>query len=240
MQQFHIRTPSPVLKPHNDVLLNKRMLTAVLSDLSSRLLQYFGQQVRIVVHGGAVMVLHPRLASRQSTRDVDYNLRSFKGEWASRGVYDAGERLQACISATAIAFGLGADWMNACADVALPCPKSDAYGKQYDPIWTDAMSQTNMAINTIFSAPGLVLVGVSWSWAVALKLVRYEKYDPVDIAHILQLGRRQRGVQWTRQLLENWLVSMCSAMGYATYPSWQMEATRHKMRHAIQLANMHA
>lgn len=107
----------------------------------------------------------------------------------------------------------------------------------YDPIWTDATTPTNMAINTIFSSPGLVLVGVSWSWAVALKLVRYQKYDPLDIAQILQLGRRQRGVQWTRQVLENWLLSMCSAMGYAAYSSAQMEETRGKMRHAIQLAN---
>ena len=98
-------------------------------------------------------------------------------------------------------------------------------------------SATNMAINTIFTSPGLVLVGVSWSWAVALKLVRYQKYDPYDIAQILLLGRRQRGVQWTRQLLEDWLLNMCGAMGYTAYPSWQMEATRDKMRHAIRLAN---
>lgn len=120
LSQHTSRTSSPSPRPYNDVLLTKEILTSVLYDLSTRLLQHFRQPVRIVVHGGAVMVLHPFLASRKSTRDVDYNLRSFKNEWAQRGIYNAGERLQACIKATAVAFNLGADWMNACADVALP------------------------------------------------------------------------------------------------------------------------
>ena len=108
-----------------------------------------------------------------------------------------------------------------------------------DPIWTDAVSAQNRKINTIFSAPGLELVGVSWSWAVALKLVRYEKYDPHDIANILRLGNRQKGIRWTRQIMEEWLVNMCGAMGYRSYPSWQMETTRDRMRHAIALAQAH-
>ena len=110
------------------------------------------------------------------------------------------------------------------------------YGKPYDPITTDALSSNNLNVNTIFTSPGLVLVGVSWSWAVALKLVRYEKHDPHDIASILRLGHRQRNVKWTRALLEQWLCGMCSAMGYKAYSPWQMEATRQKMRHAIALA----
>ncbi len=110
------------------------------------------------------------------------------------------------------------------------------YGKPFDPISYDALSTNNMKMNTIFTAPGLVLVGVSWSWAVALKLVRYEKHDPHDIASILRLGHRQRNVKWTRTLLEQWLVAMCSAMGYTAYTPYQMETTRQKMRHAIALA----
>ena len=88
------------------------------ADLSQRLLLAFGQPVRLVVHGGAVMVLHRALtgSSRQHTRDVDYCHRSFVNE---RGA-DAGARLQACIAHTAKAFGFGADWMNAHPDVALP------------------------------------------------------------------------------------------------------------------------
>lgn len=108
---------------HNEVLLTRDMLHLVLNDLSQRLLYYFGTTVDIVVHGGVVMVLHPRLASRQSTRDVDYNHRSFVREWAKRGIHDADQRLKTCIAATAQAYKLGADWMNACADVALPMSK---------------------------------------------------------------------------------------------------------------------
>ena len=111
-----------------------------------------------------------------------------------------------------------------------------AYGRSHDPICSDALSANNVTLNTIFTSPGLVLVGVGWAWAVALKLVRYDKYDPHDIASILRLGQRQRNVKWTRTLLEAWLLSLCGAMGYAAYPPWQMEATRQKMRHAIALA----
>ena len=54
------------------------------------------------------------------------------------------------------------------------------YGKPFDPIYTDALSAGNLSVNTIFTSPGLVLVGVSWPWAVALKLVRYEKPGPME------------------------------------------------------------
>lgn len=91
-------------------------------------------------------------------------------------------------------------------------------------------------MNTIFTAPGLVLIGVSFSWAVALKLVRYQKHDPQDIANILRLGHRLRKVHWTRSLLESWIMSNCSPMSPSLYSPWQVEATRQKMRHAIGLA----
>ncbi|OCH92012.1 hypothetical protein OBBRIDRAFT_486551 [Obba rivulosa] len=222
-------------KEHNEVMLTRELLLVVLHHLAARILKSFGHTVRLVVHGGAVMVLHPRLASRPSTRDVDYNHRSFEVEWRNRGVHDATIRLNACIAATAKKFNLGADWMNAQADVSLPFAR-DTYGNLYDPIWTDAMTPDNVRINTIFACPGLELVGVSWSWAVALKLVRYKKHDPYDIAHILHLGQKQKGVQWTPQLLEGWLTTMCgNGMGYAAYSSTQMEGVRNKMRHAVGL-----
>ena len=108
------------MQEHNEVLLTKELLTQVLTYLSVRLYDRFRTTVRIVVHGGAVMVLHPSLSCRKSTRDVDYNHRSFVTYWAKRGVQDAGVRLSLCIEETARAFTLGADWMNAHADVALP------------------------------------------------------------------------------------------------------------------------
>lgn len=108
------------MQEHNEVLFDRALLTTILNDLSSRLLKAFGFAVRLVIHGGAVMVLHNKLNCRQNTRDVDYCHRSFVAELAKRGVHDAGDRLNACIIATAQRWGLGADWMNAHADVALP------------------------------------------------------------------------------------------------------------------------
>lgn len=62
-----------------------------------------------------------RSKQRTTTRDVDYIARSFASEWAQRySVFDANERLKQCIFETAMQFGLGADWMNSDADVALP------------------------------------------------------------------------------------------------------------------------
>lgn len=62
-----------------------------------------------------------RAKQRTTTRDIDYIARSFSSEWAQRyGVLDANDRLKQCIFETALQFGLGADWMNSDADVALP------------------------------------------------------------------------------------------------------------------------
>ena len=111
---------SPSLPERNEVLLTRDILLSALHDLSLRLQGYFPSTVRLVVHGGAIMVLHPLLACREATRDVDYLHRAFEAEWLARGLSDAGARLLTCIKATARAFNLGADWMNAAADVALP------------------------------------------------------------------------------------------------------------------------
>jgi hypothetical protein len=104
----------------NQVVLDRGRLNTVLTFLSVRLFERFRTTVRLVIHGGAVMVLHHELAGRQGTTDVDYIHRSFVTEWAKRGVPDAGERLGLCIAETARAYNLGADWMNSHADVVLP------------------------------------------------------------------------------------------------------------------------
>ena len=109
-----------LLKPVNDVPLTRTLLKQVLSDLSERLYRSFRRQVRLVVHGGAVMVLHPSFTHRDSTQDVDYIHRSFAKEYRALGFPDAEQRLRACIAETAYRFNLGADWMNDHADVALP------------------------------------------------------------------------------------------------------------------------
>jgi hypothetical protein len=88
-----------------------------------RLLKVFTRPIQLVVHGGAVMILHPTLASsttRRTTRDVDFIQRSFVVEMRKYGVFDAEARLQSCIDATAARYRLGTDWFNSHADIALP------------------------------------------------------------------------------------------------------------------------
>ena len=117
----------PPLPPHNDLELSRDMLIDILEYFSQLVAQLFaGLTIRIVVHGGACMLLHPGLHSlsqqqeqmipslprRTTTRDVDYIHRSFVAELALRGMPDAAVRLQECIRTTARYFRLGADWMN--------------------------------------------------------------------------------------------------------------------------------
>ena len=64
----------PDLKVLNDVPLTRKLVTQVLSNLSERLCCSFRRQMRLVVHGGAVMDLHPSFSHRESTQDVDYIL----------------------------------------------------------------------------------------------------------------------------------------------------------------------
>jgi hypothetical protein len=124
--------------------MNREMLIMVLTHFSTFIPSRFNNRpVRLVVHGGACMLLHPGLYNlalqqhhlltnspsnsphnpiprRTTTRDVDYIHRSFAAEWQSIGITDAAERLQSCIQSTAQHFRLGADWMNSDADIALP------------------------------------------------------------------------------------------------------------------------
>jgi hypothetical protein len=118
-------TSNAGLPEHNETLLTRDTLLMLLADLSSRILVLFHHPIRLVVHGGAAMLLHPGLyaqpgSRRRDTRDVDYIHRAFVEEWRQFGMLDAGERLQCCINATALQFNLGKDWMNAHADIALP------------------------------------------------------------------------------------------------------------------------
>src|SRR6267154_3913486 len=95
---------------HNEVQLSGKTLVDLLNDLSVLVFQEFGCQIRLFIHGGAVMILHPELStssSRRTTRDIDYIRRAFGHEWRKRGVYDAVERLQRCINAVAAKFRIG-------------------------------------------------------------------------------------------------------------------------------------
>lgn len=115
------------------------------------------QGMRLVVHGGACMLLHPGLyslskqqqqaspglVSRTKTRDVDYIHRGFMAEYSPH-IPDAAERLQDCIRATAARFQLGADWMNSDADIALPMAKEYAF-------YTSVASSRNMLTRNLSS-----------------------------------------------------------------------------------------
>src|SRR6267154_1611391 len=89
---------------------SRKTLVDLLNDLSVLVFQEVGCQLRLFLHGGAVMILHPYLSvssSRRTTRDIDYIRRAFGHEWRKRGVYDAEERLQRCINTVATKFRIG-------------------------------------------------------------------------------------------------------------------------------------
>ncbi len=67
-----------------DALLN------VLHDFSTPFLRYFSASIRLVVHGGALMVLYLQLTCRNSTRNIGSLHRAFETEWMARSVLDAG------------------------------------------------------------------------------------------------------------------------------------------------------
>jgi len=128
---------TPTLKRVNDIPLTRQFLKDVLMDLSERLYRSFRRQVRLVVHGGAVMVLHPSFNHRRSTQDVDYIHCSFLTEYRALGFLDAEERLRACIAETAFRFNLGANLMNDHADVALPTAFECVPANLFNPILND-------------------------------------------------------------------------------------------------------
>ncbi|KAI9435132.1 hypothetical protein H4582DRAFT_2112431 [Lactarius indigo] len=204
--------PSPVvalprahpLKQVNDIPLTRDFLKFVLNDFSERLYHSFRRQVRLVVHGGAVMVLHPSFTHRESTQDVDYIHRAFT-------------------------------WINDHADVALPMAL-DQYGRTYDPIFTASTRPENSVPQTIFNERGLALVAVPWPWAIALKLVRYAKQDPVDCAAVLRLGFAQRGIRWSLAGLEQWIMERCWPMGYSGYQPPQRAQLRQRIQDALTRA----
>ncbi|KAJ3759405.1 hypothetical protein EV361DRAFT_793372 [Lentinula raphanica] len=194
------------ISPRNNVEFSRELLYNVLEHLSIAIASEFaGTPIRLVAHGGACMLLHPILHElairkeryhlsrgenvprRRTTRDVDYIHRSFVAEYESRGIINAGERLRKCIRATAQQLNLGADWMNSDADVALPMSTDPTTNAPFDPIYTASVKENNIRLYTVFTSSNrlLTIVNVTPFWAVALKLVRYAKWDPGDICLLL-------------------------------------------------------
>jgi len=229
MSPHHTNNNSLLLPEHNTVPITYDLLVLILADFSKRILKRFGRQIRLVIHGGAVLLLHPtlrRIHARHSTRDLDYISRSFVAEWMALGVPDASAMLQECIDATARRFRLGRDWANSDADVALPmAPDALGLGPPYDPIYVSSVHSSNIAAQTVYNSPGLLLIAVPPPWGVALKIARYSKDDANDICAILKMvapksgGAYAKGAGWTPDSLERWLWAHCwsllMTLGYA-------------------------
>lgn len=109
------------------------------------------------------------------------------------------------------------------------------HGHIYDPIYYDAKQRNNVDMNTIYSSPGLTLISVTMFWGVALKLVRYRKDDPADIVAMLRHGTKLNGVQWTPQIMENWIKTLCWPMGYDKYQPQRMDELRDRIWDAVRL-----
>jgi hypothetical protein len=217
MASLHMSAPASHIT-HNEVPLSYDLLITILDDLSARILKAFSRPIKLLVHGGAVMILHPTLSNsttRRITRDVDFIKRSFVSDMRKCGVFDAEAKLYSCIDATAARYRLGSDWFNAHADVALPMAQkcvfthrfyaarlprffpnveflpyaTSAHGQPYDPIYWDSLKPNNVALNTIYTSPGLTLISVTMFWGVALKMVRYQK------------GASTKIIQWAYSIL---------------------------------------
>ncbi|KAJ8091593.1 hypothetical protein PM082_020823 [Marasmius tenuissimus] len=249
-------SPYPYLPPKNHTEMTREMLIMVLEHMSALLeTEFGGVPIRLVAHGGACMLLHPGLYNlamrkaayhskrgenvpmRKTTRDVDYIRRSFIAEYAGQHkIMDADIRMQKCIRTTALRFGLGADWMNADADVALPMSTSSS-GTPYDPIYHASLQPFNVKLYTVFTSSNkkLTIINVTPAWAVALKLIRYAKWDPGDISLLLMNGTNLAKVHWTAQVVKSWIHKDCSAMGYERWDPTRLADMYKKIEHAVNM-----
>nr|GAT57338.1 predicted protein [Mycena chlorophos] len=236
----------PPIPAKNMRPLDRATLFEILEYFSTTTAARFGasRPVRLVIHGGAVFVLNAELSQlaatttamdvhspqqRTTTRDIDYILRSFVAEWAAWGVPDAAQRLKQCILDTAARFGLGADWMNSDADIALPWAIDPVTRGQYDPISSTSMQMADQL--TLFTSQNglLQIISVAPYWTIALKMMRFNAADRADICIILRQGMSSRGIHWTPAGLEYWLLGQTWAMGYANYDPQRVATIRRRM-----------
>lgn len=114
------------------------------------------------------------------------------------------------------------------------------FGNRFETVGKHTLTPHTPVDMTVFHAPGLRLIAVPWMWAIALKLVRYEKNDPTDVAAILRMGLRrypQHTSVWTHpQILEQTLVAHCHPM-YQGYRADVMHIMRQRMADACQRAS---
>ncbi|KAF9556137.1 hypothetical protein CPC08DRAFT_641949 [Agrocybe pediades] len=196
---------------HNTVEMTREMLIAVLERFAEVLAlpAFFGgptgvKKLRLITHGGACMLLHPHLYGlslnqpltnltlprRTTTRDVDVLLRAFVAAVKLREAVKktAGWYFPASTSGTVATPALGADWMNADADVALPFGVDPATNQPFDPLHVSSLTPQNISLHTVYTSPNgfLELVSVPPYWSVALKLVRWGRRDWGDVGILLR------------------------------------------------------
>ncbi|KAJ3793485.1 hypothetical protein GGU11DRAFT_400094 [Lentinula aff. detonsa] len=99
------------------------------------------------------------------------------------------------------------------------------------------MKENNTRLYTVFVSSNklLTIISVTPFWAVALKLVRYTKWDPGDICLLLLLGSVTQKGHWTAEQLEGWIKTNCSAMNYHHWDSARLMDMKQKIGHAIAL-----
>ena len=115
-------------------------------------------------------------------------------------------------------------------------PTCSQRGHIFDPIFLASTYRRSAVPQTIFNERGLALVAVPWPWAIALKLARYTKQDPVDCAAVLRLGVMQRGIHWTLAGLEQWITERCPPMGYTGFQPLQKQQLRQRIQDALNRA----
>ena len=201
----------PGLDDVNDVPLTRKLLKQALFDLSERLYRSFRRQVRLVVHGGAVMVLHPLFSHRKSTQDVDYIHRSFVSEYRALGFSRYTTTTPTPYHGDRSKVGLGADWMNDHADVALSWTLECVMNPDlwlpftlngFFMLLQPTRTHIRFDLQRLDAAPKCCVADYiqrarphAFRFSLAVGLVCYTKQHMADLAAVLRPGVVRRGVR---------------------------------------------
>ncbi|KAH9474993.1 hypothetical protein JR316_0012092 [Psilocybe cubensis] len=151
---------------------------------------------------------------------------------------DAIGRLKACIRRTARHFpGLGLDWMNADADVALPLGADPQTHQTFDPIHKSAVTPHNINQYSVYISPNgrLQLVSVTPAWSIALKIARWGRRDFADVGILLRSATTISGIRWTPGMLQAVLERDCWAMGYSRWDESRTKEFKDRVACAVRM-----
>ncbi|KAI5896061.1 uncharacterized protein SCHCODRAFT_02181795 [Schizophyllum commune H4-8] len=195
---------------------------------------FHGERVTLVVHGGAPILTHRKVAEvqqqtrRTTTRDVNYLAGAFAAEWAARGVSDAPSRLHAAAQEVALQIGVDLGWLEADTDAFLPT-WTDSTGKLHYPVYDASVKQRYVNTETLFTGRSLSVIGVPAFWAIAQKLQRFEGWDKADICLLLKSTPKfGLSSNWTLDDIEGYLQKYC-ARSYPLDARQCLKAPEHKI-----------